>query len=186
MIRVARSMTSRSSSLTRSSRVAQLATAQLLELVEGRRSRRRDGHADLAAVVRIVRPGQQAELHETFDRAAGRGDGDPEPLRDLRHAELAGRGDDVQELGLGHRDIERRELRRVQRHQPVLEGIDRGQGTDKRRAVGVLASVRPYSSVVQYCSVVPNCMLPLGSGQACWSTPNCSFGCVQRRRGVTL
>ena len=114
MIRIARSMTSRSSSVDRVEQRAELAGAELTQLLERLAPERRDRDADLAAVGRVVDAAEQADRHEVIDRAAGGRDRDAEPLGDLGHAQLPGRGDDVQELGLGHRQVERRELGRME------------------------------------------------------------------------
>ena len=96
----------------------QLALVELAEPVRDRSTGRRGSHDDLATIVRILPPGREPLVHEAVHQAAHRRERDPERRDQLRHVELAGGLEQVEHLGLGHRDPDLEELGAMDRHQP--------------------------------------------------------------------
>ena len=82
----------------------------------------RDDH--LAAIRGVGTALEQPELHEPVDDAARRAHLHAEACGELGHPQRPGGGDDVQDLGLGHRDPDLGELGRVGRDHPVHEFIE--------------------------------------------------------------
>ena len=92
----------------------------------------------LAAIDGVLSAGGQALVHHPVDEPADRGQRDAEAVDEIRHVELAGGAEEVQELGLGHRDGDLQELRRVAVGEALHEGLVAGDHlVDDGRAVVV-------------------------------------------------
>ena len=62
---------------------------------------------------RVLAAGGEAVVHDAVDETADGGQRHAEAGDDVGHVEVAGGAEEVQELGLGHRDVDLQELRRV-------------------------------------------------------------------------
>jgi hypothetical protein len=99
--------------------LAELAQVEFAEALEQRCRGRGRGDDDLATIVGVVVPQEQAEFDEAVGHLArGRG-ADPEPGSKFRHPQPAGGHHHVQHFGLRHRDAHLGELRRVRLHEPM-------------------------------------------------------------------
>jgi hypothetical protein len=65
-------------------------------------------------------------VDQAVDEPAHRGRRGPEAGDELRHVELPGEAQEVQQLGLGHRDVDLQELRRVAVGEPLHEPLEAG------------------------------------------------------------
>ena len=90
--------------------LAHLARVELAEAVEEVGARGRQADDDLAAVGGVLAAGGEAVVDDAVDEAADGGQRDAEAGDELRHVEVAGRAEQVEELGLGHRDGDLEEL----------------------------------------------------------------------------
>ena len=93
--------------------VAHLAGVELAEAVDERGACGRQADDHLAAVDGVLAARGEAVVDDPVDEAAHRGQRDAEALDEIGHVELARRAQEVQELGLGHRDGDLEELRGV-------------------------------------------------------------------------
>ena len=120
-----RTRSSSSSSRTRD-QLAHLAGVELAEAVDelGAGGRQADDH--LAAVGGVVAAGGEAVVHDPVDEAADGGQRHAEAGDELRHVELAGSAEQVQDLRLGHRDVDLQELRRVAVREALHERLVAG------------------------------------------------------------
>ena len=109
--------------LERLEQLAHLARVELAEAVDERRALGRQPDEDLAPVGGILATRGEAVVDDLVDEAAHGGQRHAEALDERRHVELAGQRDEVQELGLGHRDRDLEELRRVAVGEAVHERL---------------------------------------------------------------
>ena len=72
---------------------------------------------------RILAPGGEPVVDDAVDEAADGGQRHAEPGDELRHVEVADGAEQVQELGLGHRDVDLQELRRMAVGEALHEGL---------------------------------------------------------------
>ena len=93
--------------------LAHLAGVELTEAVDERGTGGREPDDDLAAVGGIIPAGGEPVVHHAVHETADGGQGYPEAGHQVRHVEVAGGTEEVQELRLGHRDVDLQELRRV-------------------------------------------------------------------------
>src|SRR3954451_14091787 len=102
---------------------AKLALVELSKTLEEvvRLGRRRDD--DMASVAGVFTAFEKIELDETVDELARRRRAEAQSGSELGHAQPAGRADDVEDLRLGHRDVESGELRRVARKEPLHQSF---------------------------------------------------------------
>ena len=140
--------------LERLEQLAHLARVQLAEAVDERRALGRQPDEDLAPVGWILAARRETVVDDLVDEAADGGQRHAEALDEGRHVELAGERDEVQELGLGHRDRDLEELRRVAVGEAVHEHlVARDDLVDDDRPGGVR---HPNPLVTTDASVLPN------------------------------
>ena len=106
--------------------LAHLAGVELAETVDEVDAGGRQPDEDLAPVRRVLAAGGEPVVDEAVDEAAHRGRRDAEAGDEIRHVELARGAEEVQELGLGHRDVDLQELRRVAVGEPLHEPLEAG------------------------------------------------------------
>ena len=108
--------------------LAHPARVELAEGLEGRLGLGRGTDHDLASVGGVLVADQEAERRRGRSTTPGRGRGrDPEPSRKLGHPELTGGDDEVQRLGLGHRQVDEVQLGGVARHQAMHQAVEHGE-----------------------------------------------------------
>ena len=93
--------------------LAHLAGVELPEAVDEVGAGRGEPDDDLAAVGGVVAAGGEALVDDPVDEAADGGQRDAEAGDELRHVEVAGGAEEVEQLGLRHRDGDLQELGRV-------------------------------------------------------------------------
>lgn len=103
--------------------LSKLAEVEFAEALEQRHRFGGRGHDDLAPIVRIVMPSQQAEFDQTVGQATGGRRSDAKSDSKLRHPQLTGSHHHIQDLGLRHRDPDLGELRDVALDEPMHQRV---------------------------------------------------------------
>ena len=116
--------------------LAHLARVELAEAVDEVGAGGREADDDLAAVRGVLAARGEAGVDDPVDEAADRGQRDAEADDELRHVEVAGRAEQVEELGLGHRDGDVEEVGGVAVGEPLHEPLEAGDEAVDRRWCG--------------------------------------------------
>ena len=106
--------------------LAHLARVELAEAVDEGGAGGGEAHDDLAAVRGVLAARGQAGVDDPVDQAADRGQRDAEADDELRHVEVAGGAEQVQQLGLRHRDGDLEEVGRVVVGELLHEPLEAG------------------------------------------------------------